>query len=254
MNPTDNVIYGVHPVREAVRRSRGITKLYVAREKISAPLNDIIREAEERHIPLLLCSRETLDSMCRGAVHQGVAAVTEPFSYAVLEEILAGRKSAGKKRVVLILDGILDPGNLGSLIRSAALWGVQGVIMPKNRSARVTPAVVKAAAGGTEYVSIARVTNLSHTVELLKKQGFWIYGADHEAQQELGSLSFGNDIACVIGGEGRGIRPLVKRHCDVLFRISTAYPIPLNAAVAGAVILYEIMRQGTPGKNYKILT
>src|SRR5574341_796427 len=115
----DNIIYGVHPVREAIRRSREIIKVYVTREKMSAPLNDIIREAEERNIPLLLCSRETLDTMCPGAVHQGVAAVTEPFSYASLEDILAERQSPEKRRVILILDGILDPCNLGSLIRSA---------------------------------------------------------------------------------------------------------------------------------------
>lgn len=238
-----NVIYGVHPVREAFRRNRDIKKIYIARKEHSGIVGEILQEAERRKIPALFCSQEIVSGLCRGAVHQGIAAVTGPYNYASIESILTSVRSSGEKGVLLILDGILDPVNLGSLIRSAAAWGVHGIIIPKDRSAKVSPAVIKISAGGTEYVPISRVTNLSQTMVFLKKQGYWLYGADPDAPKDLYELSLSTDIGFVIGGEGLGIRRLIKKHCDLLFRIPTACPIPLNAAVAGATILYEVIRQ-----------
>jgi len=238
-----NVIYGVHPVREAFRRNRDIKKIYIARKEHSGIVGEILQEAEKRKIPALFCSQEIVSGLCKGAVHQGIAAVTGPYNYVSLESILSTVRNSGEKGVLLILDGILDPVNLGSLIRSAAAWGVNGIIIPKDRSAQVSPTVIKISAGGTEYVPISRVTNLSQTMVFLKKQGYWLYGADPDASKDLSEFSLDTDMGFIIGGEGLGIRRLIKKHCDVLFRIPTVCKIPLNAAVAGATVLYEVMRQ-----------
>ena len=133
----DNIIYGVQPVREALRSGREVKKIFLAREKLLESVQDILRHADEKKVPVVTCSKEEIARLCRGTSHQGVAAVTEPYRYATLDDILSVWKNSGEKGVILLLDGILDPVNLGSIIRISAAWGVHGVIIPKDRSAKV---------------------------------------------------------------------------------------------------------------------
>ncbi len=165
-------------------------------------------------------------------------------SYSTWEELQEKVRSAPGKTVVLILDSIEDPQNLGSLIRTAEACGVQGVILPKERAVGITPAVVKASAGAAFHLPVVRVTNLASTLEELKKEGFWIVGADPAGDQNLYGMKFDMNVGLVIGGEGKGIRPLVLKKCD--YRVTSPMKgkvSSLNTAIAGAVILFEILRQ-----------
>ena len=169
------------------------------------------------------------------------------FAYASLEEIVANRHPAFAGGLVLLLDGIEDPQNLGSLIRSAHCFGANGVIIPRDRAAAITPAVIKASAGAAGHVPVARVVNLTHAIDFLKEKGFWIYGTDAEADTGLESVRFGGDIGLVMGSEGKGLRPLVRKHCDILLSIPLFGKVDsLNVSVAAGILLHEIRRQSAP--------
>jgi 23S rRNA (guanosine2251-2'-O)-methyltransferase len=164
--------------------------------------------------------------------------------YADVRGILNRWKKEGAKALFLILDGIQDPQNFGSLIRTALGCGVHGIIIPKDRSVGITPVVVKASAGAAAYLPIARVVNVAATIDLLKKDGIWVYGASGEAKDLIYQLDLNMDLAIVIGAEGKGMRPLVKTRCDRLFSIPMKGPLTsFNASVSGGMILYEVMRQ-----------
>ena len=182
--------------------------------------------------------------MTKGGVHQNVVGLVKETPYADLGEILSAWKKEGTKSLFLILDGIQDPQNFGSLIRTASGCGVHGIIIPKDRSVGITSAVVKASAGAAAHVPIARVVNIAATIDLLKKEGIWVYGASGEAKDLIYQLDLDTDLAVVIGAEGKGIRPLVKKKCDRLFSIPMKGPLSsFNASVSGGMILYEVLRQ-----------
>ena len=164
--------------------------------------------------------------------------------FADFKKILSHWKEGGAKALILILDGIQDPQNFGSLIRTALGCGVDGMIIPKDRAVGITPSVVKTSAGAALHLPIVRITNIATTIDALKKEGIWVYGASGEARDSIYNLDLNIDLAIVIGAEGKGIRPLVKKKCDCLFSIPMRGPISsFNAAVSGGMILYEIMRQ-----------
>jgi 23S rRNA (guanosine2251-2'-O)-methyltransferase len=182
--------------------------------------------------------------MAKGGVHQNVVGLVKETPYADVGELLSRRKEQGTKALFLILDGIQDPQNFGSLIRTGLGCGVHGIIVPKDRAVGITPVVVKASAGAAAHLPIARVVNIAATIDLLKKEGIWVYGASGEAKDLIYQLDLNMDLAIVIGAEGKGMRPLVKKRCDRLFSIPMKGPLSsFNASVSGGMILYEVTRQ-----------
>lgn len=239
------IIYGIHPVREALTSPTiRFEKVLVYNRHPSPLLQSVLDIAQKKNIPLSFTDREALDRMAKGGLHQNIIGIIEETSYADLEEILLRPKEEGAKALLLILDGIQDPQNLGSLIRTSLGCGVHGVIIPKDRAVGITPAVVKASAGATAHLPVARVVNIATTIDRLKEEGIWVYGASGDAKDMIYELDFTIELAIVIGAEGKGIRPLVKKKCDRLFSIPMKGPVSsFNASVSGGMILYEVMRQ-----------
>ena len=241
----DDIIYGINPVLEALRSERqGLNKIILAAGKEGGPIRNLRQLAREKGIPVQVSPKEALDRLAGAGRHQGVLGYTAASSYSTWEDLMDRVRSASGKAIVLILDSIEDPQNLGSLIRTAEACGVQGVILPKDRAAGITPAVVKASAGAVAHLPIVRVTNLANTLEDLKKEGFWIVGADSQAEKSLYQMKFDMHVGLVIGSEGKGVRPLLLKKCDFTLSIPMRGKVSsLNAAIAGAVILFEILRQ-----------
>ncbi len=239
------IIYGIHPVREALKSSDiQIQTIFISTRKPNPPLQSILDLANKKRVPVTFTTREALEQMARSDLHQNVMGFIKEIRYAALEEMLSRWKQKRTKALLLILDGIQDPQNLGSLIRTALGCGVHGIIIPKDRAVGVTPSVMKASAGAIAHLPIARVVNISATIEDLKKEGIWVYGAAGEAKDPIYQLDLNIDLAIVIGAEGKGIRPLVKKKCDRLFSIPMKGPISsFNASVSGGMVLYEVMRQ-----------
>ena len=239
------IIYGIHPVQEALRSSHTIfEKLFVATKDPPPALKEILDSARQEQVPVTLTTREEIDRLTKGGFHQNIAGLIQELSYADLEEVLARSKKGETSGLLLVLDGIQDPQNFGSLIRTAVGFGTHGMIIPKDRAVGITPVVMRVAAGATAYLPIVRVTNIAQTINRLKREGFWVYGAAGEAKDPIYGLDFTGNLAIVIGSEGKGIRPLVKKKCDRLFSIPMAGLISsFNASVSGGMILYEVMRQ-----------
>jgi len=241
----DEIIYGINPVLEALKSERrALNKIILAEGKERGVIHMLRQLAREKGIPVQLSPRDALDRLAGSGHHQGVVAFTAASSYSTWEDLMERARAASGKAIVLILDSIEDPQNLGSLIRTAEACGVQGVILPKDRAAGITPTVVKASAGAAVHLPIVRVTNLANTLEELKKEGFWIVGADSRAEKSLYELKFDMNVGVVIGSEGKGVRPLLLKKCDYTVSIPMRGKVSsLNAAIAGGVILFEILRQ-----------
>lgn len=242
-----SIIFGVHPVREALRSTTvPVQKIMISARIPAPPLRSIIDLAHQRGIPVIYREKESLDRITMGGHHQSVIAILKEIRYANLKEILNRPKQEFTKALLLILDGIQDPQNLGSLIRTGLGCGVHGIIIPKDRAVGITPAVAKVSAGAVSHIPVARVTNIATTIDDLKKEGIWVYGASAEAKDRIFDLDLTIDLGIVIGSEEKGIRPLVKRKCDRLFSIPMKGPVSsFNAAVSGGMILYEVLRQRT---------
>ena len=244
-NSSYQVIYGIHPVKESLHS--GYLKpqrVFVSTRNPNPALQAVLDLAHHKGVPITFAQREELDRMAGGGVHQNVVGVIQEFPYADLNTLLSRSKKDGEKALFLVLDGIQDPQNLGSLIRTALGSGVHGMVIPKDRAVGITPAVMKASAGAASHLPIARVVNIADTIEKLKIGGIWIYGAAGEAKSPIYDLDFNIDVGIVIGAEGKGIRPLVKKKCDLLFSIPMRGPLSsFNASVSGGMILYEVVRQ-----------
>jgi 23S rRNA (guanosine2251-2'-O)-methyltransferase len=239
------IIYGIHPVTEALESSRlQFQKIFINTQKSHPSIQRIINLASQRHIPIAFTTKLALEQMAHGGLHQNVIGFLNEIPYVDVTEILSYWKKVGMKALFLILDGIQDPQNLGSLIRTALGCGAHGIIIPKHRAAQITPAVVKASAGAVAHLPIARVVNIATTVDTLKKEEIWVYGASGEAKDVIYELDLNIDLAIVIGAEGKGIRPLVKKRCDRLFSIPMKGPLgSFNASISAGMILYEVARQ-----------
>ena len=239
------IIYGINPILEALRSERqGLNKILLAEGKEGGPIRLLRQLAREKGIPVQVSPKEALDRLAGSGHHQGILGFTAASSYSTWDDLLDRVRSAQGKAIVLVLDSIEDPQNLGSLIRTAEACGVRGVILPKDRAAGITPAVVKASAGAVAHLPIVRVTNLASTLEELKKEGFWIVGADSRAEKSLYELKFDMNVGVIIGGEGKGVRPLLLKKCDYTVSIPMKGKVSsLNAGIAGAVILFEVLRQ-----------
>lgn len=237
------ILFGIHPVLEAIRASRR-DFIEVCIAKSSPRLEGLAASAESCHIPVKRISPSELKAMTGTEQHQGIAARVSPYPLADLSDIFDKAESDTRPPFLLIPDTVSDTNNLGALIRTALCAGVHGVILLKDRSASPTPAVSKASAGAMEHILVAKVTNLVTTIKELKKKGLWIIGTDTAANQSLFTTELTYPLAFVIGGEEKGIRPLVGKHCDLLIRIPQTGQIDsLNASVAGAVVMYEAFRQ-----------
>jgi 23S rRNA (guanosine2251-2'-O)-methyltransferase len=250
-DPGKEIICGTRAVTELLRaRKRRCYEILIAQGKRERAVCQIESMASELGVPVRYISNEELSAIATIEKHQGVAAKTDSFSFDSLQNIIKKAKNDSKKGFLLVLDGILDPHNLGSLIRTAHQTGVHGLILPKDNSAPVGAAAVKASAGASEYLPIALVTNIVSTLNELKNNGFWIVGTDASSQSSLYLFDFTKDnYVLVLGGEGRGIRRLVRENCDFLLAIPMFGNIDsYNVSVAGAVFMSEIMRQ----RNFKI--
>ncbi len=238
-------IWGRNPVLETLHSARQVKRLLLAEGQREAPaLVAILREAERRHIPIETVPRARLDQLSRGAVHQGCLAVVEARTYTTAEHILAHAEGKNEAPFLLILDAIQDVNNLGSLLRTAEAVGVHGVILPEHRAAEVTATVAKTSAGASEHLLIAQETNLTRTIDFLKKQNIWVVGLIGEAKTVYHQADLTGSLALVVGNEGKGISRLVREHCDLLIKLPMRGQInSLNAAVAGSIALYEALRQ-----------
>jgi len=239
----DDILFGIHPVSEALAAGRRkIQEIFIAPDRPGTKIQQIIDDARNADIPIHQQTRESLQGLAGTDAHQGIAARVSVFPASSCSDLLT---APGPPSIFLMLDSIMDPHNLGALIRTALCVGVKGVIIPKDRSAGPTPVVSKTSAGALEHILLARVTNLVSAMKDLKKAGGWIIGLDGAASQSIYDTDFTGTAVIVIGGEGAGLRPLVKRECDFLTRIPMA-PVAinsLNASVAGGVVLYEALRQ-----------
>jgi 23S rRNA (guanosine2251-2'-O)-methyltransferase len=240
-----DIIYGINPVTETLRvRSSQIKKIIFSKEREVKGVKELIELAKREKVPIEYKQRRRLDQLSASKHHQGVLAIVSLYRETGLDEIIKKWQDSGENLLALILDGIQDPQNLGALIRTACACGVHGVISLKDRAAPVTGTVFKTSAGALEHTSIARVINIAAAIDYLKERGAWIVGTSAESKTSLYDLDGTLDLVLVIGSEGRGIRPLVKRKCDFLVQIPLRGEISsLNASAAGAVALYEIVRQ-----------
>ena len=237
------LIFGVNPVKESLQGTRGAFNLYVQVSATDHRVEKIIKLAEERGVAVHRREKIDLTKMCQSSHHQGIALEVEPFRYADLDDLLAAIKQSGTAGFLLVLDGILDPHNLGALIRSAACAGADGVVIPRDRACGVTAAAEKASAGAVETIPVVQVTNIVQALESMKKNGYWVFGLAGEVSQSLYDLKFSGNTALVIGGEGEGIRQLVRRQCDVVMSIPQYGGVSsLNASVAGGIALFEMAR------------
>jgi 23S rRNA (guanosine2251-2'-O)-methyltransferase len=238
-------VWGRNPVLETLYSARHVKRLLLAEGQREAPaLASILKEAERRHIPVEVVPRPRLDSISHGAVHQGCIALVEERKYVTIDDILASAASKNEAPFLLILDAIQDVNNLGSLIRTAEAAGIHGVVLPEHRAAEVNATVVKTSAGATEHLLIAQVTNLTHSIDQLKKKNVWVVGLDGEAKTPYHQANLTGPLALVVGNEGKGISRLVREHCDLLIKLPMHGQInSLNAAVAGSIAVYEALRQ-----------
>ncbi len=245
-----SLITGRKPVLEALRSGSPIEKVLFLAGVQGKVISDIRTLAQRKGIEVSDLNRTEFRELASDATTQGVVAMIPARRFVDLDILLARTAGGNEKGFILILDEIEDPQNLGALIRTAECAGVHGVVIPKHHAATVTSTVVKASAGATEYMAIAEVTNIVNTLDELKEHGFWVVGLDGDAEKEYDAVDYTSPVALVVGNEGRGIRRLVREHCDHLVRIPLYGKIQsLNASVAGAIAMYAVavQRRAAPG-------
>jgi 23S rRNA (guanosine2251-2'-O)-methyltransferase len=244
------VVYGVNPVRELLHGpGEGPSELWLAEGGTrAASFGQLERLARERGAKVRAAPRAKLDRLAGTDRHQGVVAVVADFRYAELEDVLARARGSRRPPLVVVLDGVEDPHNLGAVIRSAHALGANGVVIPRDRAVGVTPAVGKASAGAVERCPVARVVNVAKTIEDLKEAGIWSVALAQQAERSLGALDLTGPTALVLGSEGEGLRPLVRRSCDLEARIPMQGDLEsLSVSAAAAIALYEVARQRGTG-------
>jgi len=236
-------IYGINAVSEALKaRGRAFEWVGMAKERHDLRLQRLIEDCRRLAVPVRFLQRAELDRMAGNAAHQGVVAVTSAKQYSDLDDVVGAKR--GQHSLVVVLDGVEDPHNLGAILRTADAAGADGIVIPERRAASVTGTVTKASAGASEHLPIAKVTNIARTVEELKERNIWTVGLDERGSQTYDALDYNMDCALVLGAEGKGLHDLVKRKCDFLVSIPMLGKVSsLNVSVAAAVVLYEIVRQ-----------
>ncbi len=240
------IIEGRNPVIEALRSNAEIDTILISKDAAKGSLNKIIELAKEKDILIKNVDKATLDRLSENKRHQGVIAEAMEYEYKDIDDIFEYAKSKNEMPFIVILDEVTDVHNLGSIIRSAECLGAHGIVIPKRRAAQINGVAAKSSAGAVEYLPVCRVSNISQTLDLLKKRGLWIYGADMEGDKYIYEEKYDVPVGLVIGSEGSGIGRLVKEKCDVLIKIPMRGNITsLNASNAASIIIYEIMKQRT---------
>jgi 23S rRNA (guanosine2251-2'-O)-methyltransferase len=238
-----NVIFGINAVTEALKgRGRAFEWVGVAKERNDLRLQKLIQECRRNSIPVRFLPRVELDRMAATASHQGVVAVTSSKQYADLDDVIAAKR--GEYSLVVVLDGIEDPHNLGAILRTADAAGADGIVIPERRAAGVTGTVAKVSAGASAHLPVAKVTNISRSLEELKARDIWVVGLDERGKQNYDAIDYKMNCALVLGAEGKGLHDLVASKCDFLVSIPMLGKVPsLNVSVAAGVVLYEVVRQ-----------
>lgn len=232
------ILIGIHPVAEALRARRPLDRVLVAKGAGGARIQEIIDLSRKNSTPLRFEERAALDRLVGSAAHQGVVALGAAKQYAELEDV------AGAAHMLVVLDGVEDPHNLGAVIRTAHAAGADAVVVPERRAAGLTDTVAKAAAGALEHLPVVRVTNINRALEGLKKDGFWVYGVDERGDQDYDCVDYSERAVLVFGAEGKGLHQMVRQHCDAVLRIPMAGKISsLNVSVAAGVVLFDWKRR-----------
>ena len=240
------ILYGLHPVEEALRAgSRQFDHVSVAKDRNDQRLQRLIEDCRDAGVRVCFEPRDHLTKMAKTAAHQGIVAIVRAKTFLDIEDLLVPQPTP---RLLLALDGVEDPQNLGALLRSAEGAGVDGIVLPERRSAPLSPVAVKASAGAAEHVRIARVVNLVRAIEQIKERNVWCIGLDERGTMDYDQFDFSGDCLLVLGREGAGLHDLVRKTCDHLLRIPMAGKVAsLNVSAAGAVVLYEAARQRRGG-------
>jgi 23S rRNA (guanosine2251-2'-O)-methyltransferase len=227
------ILAGIHPVVEALRAGRPLERILIARGAAGTRMQEIIDLARQNSTPVRFEARDAIERMAGGAAHQGVIAMGAATKYAGLDDVAPGAQ------LLVVLDGVEDPHNLGAIVRTAHAAGADAVIIPERRAVGLTETVAKAAAGALEHLPVARVVNINRTLEALKEQGFWIYGLDERGTVSHSNVKWATPTAIVLGAEGHGLHEQVRKHCDELVRIPMAGQIAsLNVSVAAGIVLF----------------
>src|SRR5579864_952753 len=232
------VLIGIHPVTEALRARRPLDRVVVAKGAGGARVQEIVDLSRKNSTPLRFEDRAALDRLAGSAAHQGVVALGAAKQYAELDDVAAAAK------MLVVLDGLEDPHNLGAVLRTAHAAGADAIVVPERRAAGLTETVAKAAAGALEHLPVVRVTNINRALEDLKKGGFWIYGVDERGDQDYDRVDYSERAVLVFGAEGKGLHQMVRQHCDVMLRIPMSGKISsLNVSVAAGVVLFDWKRR-----------
>ena len=237
-------VEGRNPVIEALKGKRRVEEVFILKSAQGKVIDKIYNLAHKENIPIKKTTRDELDGLAKSHAHQGVIAFAQSLDYLSLDDLIAQATENSAAPFFILLDEIQDPHNFGSILRTAEAAGVDGIIIPKRRAVGYTPIVVKTSAGAVEYLPVAQVTNLARTIDRLKEEGFWIAGADLEAEQSCYEADLTGSLGLVIGSEGSGMRRLVKEKCDFLIKMPMEGQIEsLNASVAAGILTYESLRQ-----------
>ncbi len=235
---------GIHAVREALAAGRPLQSIVIARGLHGERLEEIVRLARRNGVSVRFEERTQVDRTAGTRNHQGVVALTAAHAAVSLEELLAGKGSPGTPGLLVLLDGIEDPQNLGAIVRTALAAGAGGVVIPERRAVGLTETVARASAGAAAHMRVARVTNLARAMEEIKEAGYWLVGLDEHADKRHTDIDLSVPIALVLGGEGKGLHQLVRERCDFVVSIPAVGPIrSLNVSVAAGIALFEVVRQ-----------
>jgi 23S rRNA (guanosine2251-2'-O)-methyltransferase len=240
-------LHGIHAVAEALAVGRTLERILIARGRHGERIEEIVRQARARGVPVRFEDRVQLDRLAATREHQGIVALAAAKRALALEDLLATNSRRG---LLVLLDGVEDPHNLGAIVRTALAAGAEGVVIPERRAAGLTEAVSRASAGALEHLSVARVKNLPRAMEQLKEAGYWLIGLDERAPKSYTEADFKGPVGIALGSEGEGLHELTRKRCDFLVSIPTAGPVrSLNVSVAAGVVLFEAVRQRQKQKS-----
>jgi 23S rRNA (guanosine2251-2'-O)-methyltransferase len=238
---------GIHAVKEALEANRAFDRIVIARGRQDTRIEQIVQLARQRNISVRFEDRGQLDRLADSKDHQGIVGLVAARAAATLDDILAAANAGaghGEKGLIVLLDGVEDPHNLGAIIRTALAAGAHGVVIPERRAAGLTDTVARASAGAIAHLPVAKVTNLARTMEELKEAGYWLAGLDERADKTYTQAEYTSPMGIVLGGEGQGLHELTRKRCDFLVSLPTTGPVKsLNVSVAAGVVLFEVLRQ-----------
>jgi 23S rRNA (guanosine2251-2'-O)-methyltransferase len=238
---------GIHAVREALEAGRAFDRIVIARGRQDTRVEEIVQLARARNISLRFEDRSQLERLADSKDHQGIVGLVASRAAGTLDEILVAANAGagrGEKGLIVLLDGVEDPHNLGAVIRTALAAGAHGVVIPERRAAGLTDTVARASAGALAHLPVAKVTNLVRTMEELKEAGYWLVGLDEQAEKSYTEVDLSSPVGIVLGGEGKGLHELTRKRCDFVVSLPTVGPVKsLNVSVAAGVVLFEVLRQ-----------